>query len=39
MLVAGDWYDFDGYIRFGYGAKKEDLLSALDRVSLILDSI
>lgn len=39
MLVAGDWYDFDGYIRFGYGAKKKDLISALDRVSLILDSM
>ena len=32
MLVAGDWYGMDRYLRFGYGAKQDDLIIALDRV-------
>ena len=30
MLVAGDWYGMDHYLRFGYGAKSSDLKEALD---------
>ena len=36
MLVAGDWYGMDHYLRFGYGAKSTELEAALDRVTPIL---
>ena len=39
MLVAGDWYGMDRYIRFGYGAKSADLKAALERISPILESL
>jgi len=35
MLVAGDWYGMDHYLRFGYGAKQSDLEAALDRITSI----
>ena len=39
MLVAGDWYGMDHYLRFGYGAKSADLKEALDRISPVLESL
>ena len=36
MLVAGDWYGMDHYLRFGYGAKSSDDKEALDRISPVL---
>jgi aspartate/methionine/tyrosine aminotransferase len=33
MLVAGDWYGMDKYVRFGYGAKRSDLEKALERIT------
>ena len=39
MLVAGDWYGMDHYLRFGYGAKSPDLKEALDRISPVLESL
>ena len=39
MLVAGDWYGMDQYIRFGYGAKRSHLEKALDRITPIFKSI
>ena len=39
MLVAGDWYGMDHYLRFGYGAKSSDLREALDRISPVLKSL
>ena len=39
MLVAGDWYGMDNYIRFGYGAKRSDLKNALDRITPIFKSL
>ena len=39
MLVAGDWYGMDHYLRFGYGAKSFDLKEALDRISPVLESL
>ena len=33
LLVAGDWYGYDHYLRFGYGAKEKDLISALEIIS------
>ena len=39
MLVAGDWYGMDHYLRFGYGAKSSDLKEALNRISPVLKSL
>ena len=39
MLVAGDWYGMDQYLRFGYGAKSTELEAALDRVTPILKTL
>ena len=39
MLVAGDWYGMDQYIRFGYGAKRSHLEKALDRITPIFKSL
>ena len=36
LLVAGDWYRYDHYLRFGYGAKEKDLISALEIISPVL---
>ena len=36
LLVAGDWYGYDHYLRFGYGAKEKDLISALEIISPVL---
>jgi len=39
MLVAGDWYGMDHYLRFGYGAKQTDLEAALDRITPVFNSL
>ena len=39
MLVAGDWYGMDHYLRFGYGAKRKDLEAALDRITPIINAL
>ncbi|MDP6340169.1 MAG: aminotransferase class I/II-fold pyridoxal phosphate-dependent enzyme [Candidatus Marinimicrobia bacterium] len=39
MLVAGDWYGMDRYLRFGYGAKRTDLEAALERITPIFKSL
>ncbi len=39
MLVAGDWYGMDNFIRFGYGAKRSDLKNALDRITPVFKSL
>ena len=36
LLVAGDWYGYDHYLRFGYGAKEKNLISALEIISPVL---
>lgn len=30
LIVAGDWYGMDQYLRFGYGAQREKLIKALE---------
>lgn len=39
MLVAGDWYGMDQYLRFGYGAKQDDLIIALDRIDRVFKAL
>jgi len=39
MLVAGDWYGMDRYLRFGYGAKQDDLIIALDRIDRVFKAL
>lgn len=39
MLVAGDWYGMDHYLRFGYGATASVLEAALDRITPIFKSL
>ena len=36
LLVPGDHFEMDGYLRFGYGPEKAYLLKALDRVAELL---
>ena len=39
MLVAGDWYGMDRYLRFGYGTKQDDLIIALDRIDRVFKAL
>jgi len=39
LLVPGDHFDMDGYIRIGYGCDPELLLPALEHVGQVLDTI
>jgi aspartate/methionine/tyrosine aminotransferase len=39
LLVPGDHFDMDGYLRIGFGCDPELLLPALDRVGQVLDAI
>ena len=39
LVVPGDHFEMDGYIRIGFGCDPELLLPALDRVGEVLDSI
>jgi len=36
LLVPGDHFEMDGYLRFGYGPEQAYLLKALDRVAEVL---
>jgi aspartate/methionine/tyrosine aminotransferase len=39
LLVPGDHFELDGYLRFGYGPERDYLLTALGRVEEILKKI
>jgi aspartate/methionine/tyrosine aminotransferase len=39
LLVPGDHFEMDGYLRIGFGCDPELLLPALDRVGEVLDTI
>lgn len=39
LLVPGDHFEMDGYLRFGYGPEKDYLLKALARVEEMLIKI
>ena len=39
LLVPGDHFEMDGYIRIGFGCDPELLLPALERVGEVLDTI
>jgi aspartate/methionine/tyrosine aminotransferase len=39
LLVPGDHFEMDGYLRFGYGPEKGYLLRALGRVEEVLKKI
>ncbi|MGH9371957.1 MAG: aminotransferase class I/II-fold pyridoxal phosphate-dependent enzyme, partial [Vicinamibacterales bacterium] len=39
LVVPGDHFEMDGYLRIGYGCDPELLIGALDRVGVVLDSI
>ena len=36
LLVPGDHFELDGYLRFGFGEEKQRLLNALERISEVL---
>jgi aspartate/methionine/tyrosine aminotransferase len=39
LIVPGDHFEMEGYLRFGYGPEKDYLLRALDRVAELLKKI
>ena len=39
LIVAGDWYGMDQYLRFGYGAKRESLTTALELSDKVFRSL
>ena len=39
LVVPGDHFNMDGYLRIGYGVPKPELLEALDRVEVVLRSV
>ena len=39
LVVPGDHFEMDGYIRIGFGCDPELLLPALERVGEVLDTI
>lgn len=39
LVVPGDHFEMDGYLRFGYGPEKDYLLKALDRAAETLKKI
>ncbi len=39
LVVPGDHFNMDGYLRIGYGVPKPELLEALDRVEIVLRSV
>jgi len=39
LVVPGDHFEMDGYLRIGFGCDPELLLGALDRVGQVLDAI
>jgi len=39
LIVPGDHFLLDGYIRFGFGNEASYLLAGLERVGKMLDSV
>ena len=39
LLVAGDWYGMDNYLRFGYGTKRNSLIKALELCDKVFKSL
>jgi aspartate/methionine/tyrosine aminotransferase len=39
LIVPGDHFDMDGYLRIGFGCDPELLIGALERVGEVLDSV
>ena len=39
LVVPGDHFDMDGYLRIGFGTDPAHLSSALERVGEVLDGI
>ena len=39
LVVPGDHFEMDGYLRIGFGCDPELLIGALDRVGEVLDSV
>ena len=39
LLVPGDHFEMDGYLRIGFGCDPELLLPALERVGEVLDTV
>jgi aspartate/methionine/tyrosine aminotransferase len=39
LIVPGDHFNMDGYMRIGYGVPKEELIEALDRIETVVKSI
>jgi aspartate/methionine/tyrosine aminotransferase len=39
LVVPGDHFEMDGYLRFGYGCDPELLIGGLDRIGVVLDAI
>jgi aspartate/methionine/tyrosine aminotransferase len=39
LIVPGDHFAMDGYLRFGYGEKKERLIKALDLIQEVFKDI
>jgi len=39
LIVPGDHFNMDGYLRIGYGIPKPELIEALDRIEIVLRSL
>ena len=39
LIVSGDHFKMDGYVRFGFGTEKEYMYAGLNRVAELLDSL
>ncbi len=39
LIVPGDHFNMDGYLRIGYGIPREDLLEALSRIETVIRSL
>ncbi len=39
LIVPGDHFQMDGYMRLGYGLPKSELEEALDRIETVLRSL
>lgn len=39
LIVPGDHFNMDGYMRIGYGIPKPELIDALDRIEIVIRSL
>jgi aspartate/methionine/tyrosine aminotransferase len=39
LIVPGDHFNMDGYMRIGFGVPRSDLTEALDRVETVIRSV